>query len=117
MSSTVIVILPQQSTSGHLVSAAVALPEGVRSITLAGILSDTVASDPANTLSYQLLASYDGGQSFEPVLTTGWQGGVDRMGQPCPPGFSWSPGRRPSHVQVTFDLAQSLNLGATLTLS
>src|SRR5579871_3804240 len=104
MISTVVVVLPHLSNRGHLVSAAVALPEGVSAITLAGILSDTDASNPANTLSYQLLASYDGGQSFESVLATGWQGGVDRMGQPCPPGFSWSPGRRPSHVQVTFDL-------------
>ena len=51
------------------------------------------------------------------IGSTGWQGGVDRAGQPCPPGLAWSPGRLPTHVQLAFDLPRPLNLGATMTWS
>jgi hypothetical protein len=112
-----VTVLPQALVSGPVTSTPLVVGPGVQTVAVAGLLADADAQDPGRTLTYQLQASYDGGQSFDQAIATGWQGGLDRAGQPCPPGLSWSPGRVPTHVRLTFNLPQPLSLGATVTLS
>jgi hypothetical protein len=117
-SATPTTVLPQAVAQGTVLSSAIAPPASFSLVVAAGLMSAADASDPTNVQGIAIEATHDNltweTMDYEPA----WNGGLDKNGQPSPPGLTWQPGVPPLAVRIRHELgAKAASVGSTLAFA
>lgn len=109
----------RQRNAGTYTSANRTVPQGLQAATVRVSLDAADAEDETFAMRFGMVASWDGGETFQDFFYTGdWFGGLDRRGNPKePPSFKYSTTSAwPTHVRGRIQIARRTSIGLEVEL-
>lgn len=111
-------ILSQQLISGLQRGSAIAIPAGKTQIDVESLMSNSDASNPANSGTVSLLFSTDGGNNFSVASSANWVGGFRMDGiTSAPPGLTGPIPPNATHATASIVFTGGLVLSCGLTIA
>jgi hypothetical protein len=117
--ATTVITVPETSVNAGTYPYTAAFTAGqYTSVALATQMPANEITDATLSLSLTLEWSSDGGATYAPGASCGWQGGPQDTGRwGNPPGLVASVPAGADSVRATLTVAKKMTLGATVTLS